>query len=126
MEKTVSFWDPVKKFRRCHQKCSIKKAILKTPQYSQEITCVWVSFDLCWSPCKVIKKRLQRRCFPVNIAHVLRTAFFTEHLRATASKTWIFWNFIANKLQINSRDKSRDASHTPFKNISEKILSKAS
>ena len=31
-----------------------------------------------------------------------------------------------NKLQINSRNKSRDASHTTSKNISEKILSKAS
>ena len=31
------------------------------------------------------------------------------------------WNFLANnKLQINSRDKSRDASHTTFKKISEK------
>ena len=39
----------------------------------------------------------------------------------------IVWNFLAdNKLQINSRDKSRDASHTTFKNISEKVLSKAS
>ena len=37
----------------------------------------------------------------------------------------IVWNFLAdNNLQINSRDKSRDASHTTFKNVSEKILSK--
>ena len=37
------------------------------------------------------------------------------------------WNFLANnKLQINSRDKSRDASHTTFKNISEKMFSKTS
>ena len=29
-----------------------------------------------------------------------------------------FWNFIAkNKLQINSRDKSRDAFHATFKKI---------
>ena len=35
------------------------------------------------------------------------------------------WNFsVNNKLQKNSRDKSRDASHTTFKNISEKILSR--
>ena len=30
------------------------------------------------------------------------------------------WNFLANKPQINSRDKSRDASHTTFKNIAKK------
>ena len=30
-------------------------------------------------------------------------------------KSEVFWNFIAkNKLQINSRDKSRDPSHTIF------------
>ena len=28
-----------------------------------------------------IKKRLQRRCFPVNIAKFLGRSFFTEHLR---------------------------------------------
>ena len=31
-----------------------------------------------------IKKRLQHRCFPVNIAKVLRTTFLIEHLR------WLF------------------------------------
>ena len=31
-----------------------------------------------------IKKRLQHRCFPVNIAKFLRTAFFIEHL------PWLF------------------------------------
>ena len=30
--------------------------------------------------CNFIKKRLQHRCFPVNIAKLLRTAFFIEHL----------------------------------------------
>ena len=31
-----------------------------------------------------IKKKLQHRCFPVNIAKFLRTTFFTEHLK------WLF------------------------------------
>ena len=31
--------------------------------------------------CNFIKKRLQHRRFPVNIARFSRTAFFTEHLR---------------------------------------------
>ena len=30
---------------------------------------------------KFIKKRLQHRCFPVNIGKFLRTAFFIKHLR---------------------------------------------
>ena len=31
---------------------------------------------------KFIKKRLQHRCFPVNIAKCLSTAFYTEHSRS--------------------------------------------
>ena len=31
--------------------------------------------------CNFVKKRLQHRCFPVNIAKCLRTAFFKKHLR---------------------------------------------
>ena len=30
--------------------------------------------------CNFIRQRLQQRCFPVNIAKFLRTAFSTEHL----------------------------------------------
>ena len=30
--------------------------------------------------CKFINKRLQHKCFPMNIANFLRTAFFMEHL----------------------------------------------
>ena len=30
--------------------------------------------------CNFIKKRLQHRCFPLNIAKFLKTAFFIEHL----------------------------------------------
>ena len=43
IEKTVSFWDPVKKFRRSHHSCSIKKLFLKILQYLQENTCVGVA-----------------------------------------------------------------------------------
>ena len=31
--------------------------------------------------CNFVKSKLQHRCFPVNIAKFLRTAFFIEHLR---------------------------------------------
>ena len=50
-------------------------------QYSQENTCVGVCFRLCWSPCNFIKKRLQLRCFPVNIADVLRTTIIQNSSR---------------------------------------------
>ena len=35
--------------------------------------------------CNFIKRKLQHKCFPVNIAKLLRTAFFIEHL-VTASE----------------------------------------
>ena len=38
----------------------------------------------CLRVCKSIKRRFQHKCFPVNIAKCLRTAFFIEHLR------WLF------------------------------------
>ena len=47
---------------------------------------------LCWSlflilffsgltPATLLKKRLQHRCFPVKFLKILKTPFFTEHLR---------------------------------------------
>ena len=36
--------------------------------------------------CNFIKKRLQHRCFPVNIAKFLRAAIFIEHLRCLPLK----------------------------------------
>ena len=41
-------------------------------------TCVAVSFLKDW---QLIKKRLQNRCFPANIAKFLRTTFFIENFR---------------------------------------------
>ena len=44
--------------------------------------------------CDFIKRRLQHRCFPVNIAKFLRTTFFIEHL------WWLLLNFLQNLLKI--------------------------
>ena len=44
-------------------------------------------------PATLLKQRLWHRCFPVNFAKFLRTFFFTEHLRTTAS--------VVNKYSIN-------------------------
>ena len=38
----------------------------------------------------LLKKRLWHRCFPVNFVKFLRTPFFIEHLRTTASVITIF------------------------------------
>ena len=51
--------------------CSVKKAFLEISQNLQENACARVSF---------LKRRLWKRCFPVNFAKYLRTSFLTEHL----------------------------------------------
>ena len=43
--------------------------------------CYWKLYCLDFIA-TLLKKRLQHRCFPVNIAKFLRTPFFTEHLRS--------------------------------------------
>ena len=60
-----------------------KQVFLEISQYSQQITCVGVSFKKVagLNASNVIKKRLQHRCSPVNFAKFLRTAFFIENLR---------------------------------------------
>ena len=40
-------------------------------------------------PATLLKKRLWRRCFPVNFAKFLRTPFLTEHLRSLLLKKYI-------------------------------------
>ena len=40
--------------------------------------------------CNRIKKRLQYRCFPINMAKFLRPAFFIEHLRSLILNTHSF------------------------------------
>ena len=71
-------------FRSSHQRCSIIKAVLKN-------FAIITGKHLCWSfflikllafrPATLLKKRLQHRCFPVDIVKFLRTAFSLEHLR---------------------------------------------
>ena len=40
-----------------------------------------IELQLAIKDCNIIKKRLRHRCFPVKFAKLLRTTFFTEHLR---------------------------------------------
>ena len=59
---------------------------------------IFTGKHLCWSllfnktPATLLKKRLQHRCFPVNIAKILR-AFFLEHFRWLLLKILRIANF---------------------------------
>ena len=61
-------------FRSSHQNCSIKELFLQILQYSQENTCVGVSFNNVADrqTYNAPKKRLQHRCFTLNLAKSLR------------------------------------------------------
>ena len=63
---------------RSHRRCSVKKEFLKLSQNSQEKICVGVSF-LSLRAANLFKKRLWRRCFPVNFSKFLGTSFSIEH-----------------------------------------------
>ena len=58
------------------QRCSVKMVFLKTLQNSQKNLCTIVSFLIKLQ----LKKRLWRRCFPVNIARFLRRPILIKHL----------------------------------------------
>ena len=80
------------------QRCSVKKVFFEISQNSQENTCADVSFLIklqacyhhietshliCYDgnmPATLLKKRLRRRCFPVNFVKFLRTPFLKDHL----------------------------------------------
>ena len=75
---------------------SSKQVFLKVLQTSQEGTCVGVSLKkLQAEGLQLLKKRPQRRCFPVKFAKFLRTPFLTEHLR------WLLLYFF-KKVLFNS------------------------
>ena len=57
------------------RRCFLKKVFLRISQNLQENTCLESPFKNVAEAWNFIKKRLQHRYFPVNIAKFLRTAF---------------------------------------------------
>ena len=68
--------------RSSHRRCSIKRLFSKILQKLQEKTCVGVSLFpnkiAGLSPVTLLTKKLRHKCFLVNFAKFLRTAFFKE------------------------------------------------
>ena len=64
------------------RRCSPKNVSLKILQYRPESAVLESLFNKVagLKVCRLIEKRLQHGCFPVNIAKLLKTAFFIEHL----------------------------------------------
>ena len=67
--------------KRSHHRCSTKNMFLEISQNSQENTCA-----------TLFKKRLWRRCFPVNFAKFLRTPFLQNSSgRLLLNRTYSFF-----------------------------------
>ena len=62
-------------------------------------------------PATFLKKRLWHRCFPVNFAEFLRTAFLTEHLRLAASVSAV--DYFAKSFILNVRQGPECAPELP-------------
>ena len=80
--------DEKRMFRSSHQKCSIKKGVLRNfAKFTGKYLCQSLFFNKIagLGPATLLKKRLWHRCFPVNFAKFLRTPFLTEHLWTTVS-----------------------------------------
>ena len=61
-----------------------KKGVLKNfAKFTGKQLCQTLLFNKVTGlrPATLLKKRLWRRCFPVNFANFFRTPFLTEHLR---------------------------------------------
>ena len=90
-------------WRSSHQRCSIKKLVLKNFRK-------FTGKHLCWSiflineeglkACNFIKKRLQHRYFLLNFCDIFKNNYFEEYLQTTATgfSVWVLlkplgWHF---------------------------------
>ena len=86
---TVLFGKKKKKKNRsnCPQVFYNKGALKNFARFTGKHLCQSLFFFLKYMPATLFKKRLWRKCFPVNFAKFLRTPIFTEHL---------WWLFLKN------------------------------
>ena len=80
--------DVLSKTRGSHRRCSVRKGVPGNfVKFTRKHLCQSPFFNKVSAlrPATLSKKKLWHRCFPVNFVEFLRTPFFTEHLRMTAS-----------------------------------------
>ena len=86
-------------YRSSYRWCSLTKIFLKSWQYSQKISVLESLFNKVTGlqGHNFTKKRLQHRCFPVNIANFKNT-YFEKHLRTAASDSSYILHRKLNKI----------------------------
>ena len=67
--------------RRSRSEMFFKIGVLKNFAIFTEKYLCWSLFLIKFQVCNFVKKRLQHKCFPVNIAKIWRIAFAIEHPR---------------------------------------------
>ena len=77
----------LKRYRNSHQRFSMKRALLKNLEHSQENTCVGVAFCLSYRPLglQLSQKKTQARLFFCEQFKIFKSTYFEEHLQKTAS-----------------------------------------
>ena len=76
-------WHSRKSSKSSHRRCFIRKVVLRNfAKYTGKDLCQSLSFNKVTGlrPATLLKKRLWRRCFPVNFAKFLRTSFYRTPL----------------------------------------------
>ena len=75
-----------KEFRSSHQRCSMKKGVLRN---LTKFTCARVSFLISCKAqvCDFIKKEAVAQMFSCKFCEFSKNTFFTEHLRAIAPES---------------------------------------
>ena len=84
--------------RSSHQRCSVKKDVLRNSQNSQENTCARV--------CNFIEKETPAQVFSSEFCEISENTFFTEHVWTTASVQRLLTasnNNITTTLQIPTK-----------------------
>ena len=72
------------------QRCSVKKMLLEISQYSQENTCVRVSFLIELQACNFIKKETLTQAFSCEFCEIFNNTFSYRTSRVAASDISIF------------------------------------
>ena len=111
------------KYRSSHRRCSVRKGVLRNfAKFTEKHLYQSLFFNKFAGPATLLKKRLWRRCFPVNVTKFLRTPF----LQNTSGRLLRTISFKEKKSSIEREVKyvTEKLAESAAKNITEEILKK--
>ena len=87
------------KYRSSHQKCSLRKGVLRNfTRFTGKHLCQSLFF-ICVRLATLLKKRLWHRCFPVNFAKFLRTLFLQNTFGRLFLYAFVLSNVVCLKIK---------------------------